>query len=248
MKSKKIILVSGLLLLSLTLMACSIPFIKIVRGSGVLATESREVGNFDSVQLDGSGKLVITQGDTTSLTVEAEDNLISSLTSTVVGDTLKLGYQDKFWQKTLLPTQTILYSLTVPNLEAVTLNGANNLVIDSLATDSLVLTLNGAAQVEIPNLAADTLDVQLNGAGTVKIGGGVTTQNLGIDGAGTIQNGNLQSANTTIKANGLGIATVWATDSLNVTFNGGGTLNYYGEPAIIQNINGAADITHLGDK
>jgi hypothetical protein len=112
----------------------------------------------------------------------------------------------------------------------------------------LVLTLNGAAQVDIDNLTAETLDIQLNGAGGVDISGVVTNQVLGIDGAGTIQNGDLMSSSTTIEANGLGIATVWATESLNITFNGGGTLNYYGEPAIIQNINGAADINHLGAK
>jgi hypothetical protein len=248
MKTNKILAISALLLLSLSLMACSIPFINVVRGSGVLATETREVGDFDSIQLDGSGKLLVTQGESTSLSIEAEDNIISSLSSSVVGNKLKLGYQDRFWQKAILPTQTILYHLTVPNLEAVTLNGANGFEMESLTTDVLVLTLNGAAQVDIDNLTAETLDIQLNGAGGVDISGVVTNQVLGIDGAGTIQNGDLMSSSTTIEANGLGIATVWATESLNITFNGGGTLNYYGEPAIIQNINGAADINHLGAK
>jgi hypothetical protein len=248
MKTNKFLAISALLLLSMTLMACSVPFINIVRGSGVLATETREVSDFDSVQLNGSGKLLITEGEIASLSIEAEDNLLSSLTSSVVGNTLKLGYEDRFWQKTLLPTQTILYHLTVPNLEAVTLNGANSLEMESLTTDVLVITLNGAAQVKIDGLTAETLDVQLNGTGGVEISGVVTTQVLGIDGAGTIQNGNLMSSTTSIEANGLGIATVWATDSLNISFNGGGTLNYYGEPAIIQNINGAADINHLGAK
>lgn len=248
MKSKKIILISALLVLGLALMACSLPVIKVVRGSGVLATENREVGLFNAVQLDGAGKLLITQGESTALTVEAEDNLISSLQSTVEGGTLKLGYQDNFWQKTLLPTETILYTLTVTDLNAITFNGAGDLEVERLHTDSLAITINGAAQVSIENLTADSLKVRINGTGTVTIGGEVTSQDLGIDGAGTVQNGNLKSAQTTVEANGLGIATVWATDTLNLTFNGSGTLNYYGEPAIIQNINGAANINALGNK
>ena len=51
MKSKKFFFISALLVLSVTLMACSIPVIKVVKGSGTLATEIREVGNFDAIQL-----------------------------------------------------------------------------------------------------------------------------------------------------------------------------------------------------
>jgi hypothetical protein len=245
---KKIIFISALLALSLTLMACSIPIINVVRGSGVLATETREVGDFDSVQLDGAGKLVIIQGESTSLTVEAEDNIISNLESVTQGNTLRLGYQESFWQKAIFPTETIIYTLTVTDLNAITFNGASDLELDSLETESLSITVNGAAQVTIDDLTADSLKVQINGTGTVNISGEVISQDLGIDGAGTVQNGDLKSSQTTIEANGLGIATVWVTDSLNLTFNGGGTLNYYGEPAIIQNINGAADINALGSK
>ncbi len=108
MKSRKILLISVLLVLSLIVMACSLPVIKVVKGSGTLATESREISDLTAVHLDGAVKMVITQGESTSLTVGAEDNLISSLQSTVDGDTPKLYYQDNIWQKTLLPTETIL--------------------------------------------------------------------------------------------------------------------------------------------
>jgi len=248
MKSKKIFLITTLLLLSLVLMACSIPVIKVVKGSSVMATESREVGSFEAIQLDGAGRLVITQGESNALQIEAEDNLLPYLESSVVGNTLKLGFQDNFWQRTLLPTEPITYSLVVTDLNALTFNGAGDLEMNQLATSELSITVNGASQVRINDLTADSLQIQINGTGSVDVGGEVTTQTIGIDGAGTVQNGDLKSSQTILTANGLGIATVWVTDHLEVTFNGGGTLNYYGQPAIIQNINGAADINHLGDK
>lgn len=248
MKSKKFFFISALLLLSLTLMACSIPVIKVVKGSGNLVTETREVGSFDSIQLDGSGKLVITQGDTNALQIEAEDNILPDLKSTIEGSTLVLGFEEKFWTKTLLPTETITYSLIVTDLNAITFNGAGDLDMNLLDTDNLSIIVNGAGQIQIDNLTADYLSIQINGTGNVSISGEVTSQDINISGAGTVQNGDLKTSQTTITANGLGVATVWATDNLEVTFNGGGTLNYYGEPSVIQNINGAADITHLGNK
>ena len=248
MKSKKFFFISALLLLSVTLIACSIPVIKVVKGSGTLATETREVGNFDAIQLDGAGKLVITQGETNALQIEAEDNILPDLKSTVEGSTLVLGFQDKIWQKTLLPTETITYSLVVTDLTAITFNGAGDLDMNLLDTDSLTITVNGAGQVKIANLTANSLSIQINGTGNVSVSGEATSQDINISGAGTVQNGDLKTAETAITANGLGVATVWVTDTLEVTFNGGGTLNYYGEPSVVQNINGAADISHLGNK
>lgn len=248
MKSKKFFLITALLLLSLVLMACSIPVIKVVKGTGSLTTETREVGGFDSIQLDGVGNLVITQGDSVALQIEAEDNILPYLESDVVGNTLRLGFHDNFWQRTLLPTEPITYSLVVTDLNALTFNGAGNLDMNELATDELSITVNGASQVKINDLQADSLSIQINGTGNVSVAGEVTIQKISIDGAGTVSNSDLKSSQANITANGLGIATVWATDQLDVTINGGGTLNYYGEPAISQNINGAADINHLGNK
>lgn len=248
MKSKKFFLLSMLLLLSLTLTACSIPVIKVVKGSKVMVTEAREVGSFEAIQLDGAGKLIITQGESNALQIEAEDNILPYLESSVVEETLKLGFHDKLWERTLLPTEPITYSLVVTDLKALTFNGAGDLEMNQLDSDTLSITVNGASNVQINKLTADSLQIQINGTGKVSIGGEVATQTVGIDGAGTVQNGDLKSSQTTITANGLAIATVWVTDHLEVTFNGGGTLNYFGEPAIIQNINGAANITHLGSK
>ncbi len=88
MKTKKIFLISALLLLSATLMACSFPVMRVVKGSGTLATETRSIGDFNAIQLDGAGQLVITQGDTVALQIEAEDNILPNLKSTVEGSTL----------------------------------------------------------------------------------------------------------------------------------------------------------------
>jgi predicted small secreted protein len=246
---KKVLLtLSVLIIASFMLSACSLPFINVVRGSGNLTTESRQVSGFNAVRLDGAGKLVVTQGDTESLTIEAEDNIISDLKSTVQGNTLVLGIQESFWHKAILPTRAITYTLTVKDLNKVTFNGAGDLEMDELNTSSVDITINGAGQASINTLNADSVAVQISGTGNVQLAGEVNQSKLNIDGAGNVQAGDLKTANTTVIVNGLGNGTVWATNSLDVTINGGGTLGYYGSPDISQNINGAGNINNLGDK
>jgi hypothetical protein len=58
----------------------------------------------------------------------------------------------------------------------------------------------------------------------------------------------LGTSSTTVDINGLGNATVWATETLDISIDGGGNLRYYGLPQITQDINGFSDIDNLGEK
>jgi hypothetical protein len=237
-----------LIVMSLAITACRLPIVNVVGGSGVMATESRDVHGFDAVRLDGAGTLKITQGETESLTIEAEDNILPKLKSNVQGDTLILGHQDNFWRNALIPTREITYTLTVIDLTALTFNGAGNLDMGDLETNSLKVEINGAGQVKIDDLTADSLSVRISGTGNVDIGGEVTEQSITIDGAGNVKAGDLQTTSTSVNFNGVANATVWATESLDVSINGGGSLNYYGSPSVSQYINGAGNITNMGEK
>jgi hypothetical protein len=234
----------GVLLLS----ACSITGLNVTRGSGVITTQSRSVSGFNAVQIDGAGELIITQGESESLEIRAEDNIIDELTSEVQGTKLVLGYRDNFLRNTIIPTERITYTLTVIDLSEVTINGAADMEIDSLETDVLALNINGAGQVSINQLMDDDLTVHISGTATIEIAGQVAQQSITIDGAGNFEAGDLATSSTTVDINGLGNATVWATETLDISIDGGGNLRYYGLPQITQDINGFSDIDNLGEK
>lgn len=231
------------------LSACQfLPWIRVVRGSGNVITETRQVSGFSALRMDGAGRLVITQGTTESLEIQGEDNLIGELTSEVQGNTLVLGYQQQPWLKSILPTKPIVYNLTVTDLTKLTLNGAGDIEIRSLETDSLVLDINGAGKIDITEIVAEQLTVNFAGTGSITVSGVVTDQAVTLDGAGNYQAGDLQSQSTTIEINGLGNGTVYATDTLAITINGGGSVGYYGSPRVTQEITGLGDIKNLGEK
>lgn len=249
MNNKKYVLtISVMIIASVMLSACQLPFVDVIRGSGNLTTETREVSGFNQIRLDGAGRLVVTQGSTESLVIEAEDNIIGELTSDVQGSTLVLGFQDQPWQTSLIPTEIITYTLTVTDLTDITFNGAGDFTMDTLETSTLNLDINGAGQYNIAELTADSLTVKITGTGTISIGGQVTTQTVNIDGAGNYQAGDLETTSTEITINGLGNGTVWATGTLDITINGAGNLNYYGNPSVTEDVSGAGDINNQGEK
>jgi len=248
MNRKTLLSISLMIIGSLLLSACAITGINVTRGSGELTTQTRNVSGFERVQVDGAGELIISQGEEESLEIRAEDNIIDELTSDVSNGTLVLGYRDNFLRNSIIPTERITYTLNVIDLSEVTINGAADLEIDALETGSLVLEINGAGQVSIDQFTADSLSVQISGTSTIEIAGQVADQSITIDGAGNYQAGDLETNRTTVNINGLGNATVWAVETLDISIDGGGNLRYYGSPNVTQDINGVGDIDNLGEK
>lgn len=262
MNNKHLLTISILLITAMLLSACNLPFtdIDIVRGSGIVVSEMREVSGFEEIELNGFGQLIITQGEKESLEIEAEDNVLEHLRSDVEGDTLILGFKDSGWrdiilgnedpdwQKKMLPTEPVIYRLSVINLNSLSINGAGDLEMKALETGSFDLIINGAGTIQIDNLDADSLLMQINGSGDIEISGSAATQEIIFDGASNYDGSGLQTSETIVVFNGVGNATVWATETLEVAINGGGGLSYYGNPSVTQVINGGGDITNLGIK
>ena len=73
--------------------ACIVPFApRLVRGSGDIVKESRDVDGFDRIVVTGAGTVIITQGGSESLTIETDDNLMEYIETEVSGNTLEIGF------------------------------------------------------------------------------------------------------------------------------------------------------------
>src|SRR5262245_55772641 len=110
-------------------------------GSGNVISESREVKDFSGIQLSGSGKLIIEQSDTESLTITSDDNLLSDLTSEVHNHTLMLGTRDFL---NINPSKIVTYKLLVKNLNSISVSGGAEIDAKGLRTDALDVNVSGA--------------------------------------------------------------------------------------------------------
>lgn len=248
MKKRIFPLITIMVMTSMALTSCIVPFQRVLRGSGNIITESREVSDFSRVRLDGAGTLTITQGETESLEIEADDNILPALSSNVDENTLILSIEDKWWQQSVIPTEKINYTLTVIDLSDITINGAADLDIEDFETSSLTIKINGAGNIEIIDLTANEFNFEINGTANGKLSGEVDEISIMVNGMGNVNADDLLTSTADVEINGLGNATVWAEDLLSVSISGGGSLSYYGSPTISQNISGSGDITSLGEK
>jgi len=87
--------ITPLLIVSLLLASYQIDIPNVttpVTGSGKVITESRSVSNFKNITFSGMGEMLITQDETESLTIEAEDNIVALIKTEVKDDTLTIGF------------------------------------------------------------------------------------------------------------------------------------------------------------
>ncbi len=221
---------------SLGLVGCAMS----VRGSGNVATEERQVSSFDRISLDGFGELILTQGGPESVRIEAEENLMPYIKTDVKGDELVISIKSR---RPLVPSRAIKFYVSVPDIEAISLNGAGMVQSERIVSDVLDLTIDGTGNITIDELEADRMMVDIDGLGDLDISGRVVDQEVDIDGAGNFDGRHLESENAVIHIDGLGSADISVTDSLDVDINGSGRVKYSGDPVVHQQINGLGQIS-----
>jgi len=218
--------------------------LNIDRGSGNITTETRTVSNFDRVILTGIGDLVLIQGDSEGLEIEAEDNVISRITSEVKNGTLEIGFDTR----TVIPTKSVKFRLTMRNIRGIESKGVSNINANDFTTDQLDIGISGTGNITMRDITAEQVTVNVSGAGSLTLDGKADQQKITMSGAGNFNGEDLESGTSDITITGLGRATVWVTEALDVTISGTGGVDYYGSPSVSQQISGLGRLKDMGNK
>jgi hypothetical protein len=232
---------SAIGLIGLLLCGCTV-------GSRRLITEDTEVGSFDKVYFSTIGELTVRQGDRESLTIEAESNVIRRITAEVKDETLYIDMRSVFPWWGVVPTKPIKYDLTVRDLAALDLSGVGGIYAGAIDTDRLDLNISGAGEIIIRALNAETLVVEHSGVGKCELAGEVIRQEIMLSGAGECEAADLESETADVEVTGVGKATVWAKERLDISLSGAGSVGYYGDPTVTQNVSGVGRVRSLGSR
>ena len=203
--------------------------------------ESRAVQDFQEVELQGIGTLRITQGDTESLTIEAEPRLLRRIETTVSNGRLIIRPS-----RPIRTREEIVYNLALKQLTSLDISGAGQAEAAQIAGDRLHLGLSGAGTIAIDALTATTLDVAVSGNGVCTLAGSVDSQTVVLSGASRYVAADLASNVASVVVQGAAKAAVRVSGTLNAQISGAGQIDYIGDPAITQQISGVGRLTKVG--
>ena len=190
-----------------------------IKGSGNIKTESRSVSDFTGVEVSGSAKLVVEQGEREDLTISADDNLLQYLTADVEGSTLKLGTKGFTLIQSTAP---ILYTLQVKQLK--TLGASGSVIVDA------------------KGIRTDSLTVAVSGTGDISISGEAEAQKIAVSGTADYKAESFKTKDTSISISGSGKAVIAVSSRLDVEVSGAGDVRYIGNPTVTKNITGSGNV------
>ena len=180
------------------------------------AEESRSVAPFTTISNSGPVNLHIEVGKAQSVRVSGSDELVSDLETDVVGNELRLHVR-RDTTSFNRSHDSLNVTITVPQLTA--------------------FTMGGAGETTITHMSGDSLEVRFGGAGSFKADGTVKNLVMHVGGVGSIDTRELHAETATVNVGGVGSVKVWASQRLDASLGGVGSLTYYGDPKTV-NTNG----------
>lgn len=222
---KKKILSSSFLLLSIILLLAACGEQVHEEGNGNISQETRNIGAFSTIEIDGHYEVVLQEGTNPLIEVETDENLHQYLETTLDGQTLKIRNIEK-----VKPSEQTRLIITYQRLEDIRLGGSTALSNrNTLNAETLKLRVDGAGLVDL-GLEVRELEIKLTGAGSVNLHGNVEEQKISLSGAGHLAAFELVSKNCKIELSGVGNVQVNVSDNLEAEVSGVGSIRFMGDP------------------
>jgi len=220
-------------------------------GSAALAADSvretRVATGFSRIEIDGEADVILRQGASEGVTVEASAQALQQIDLGVHDRTLSITLNDqRHWWDWIIgggATRSPRITIDFINLERIEAVGSVNFKAGTVKTNDLRLELTGASTLRIDDLQASRLRLESAGAVKAELGGSVTAQFVDLSGASSYQAAGLVSESAALQVSGAGKALVNASKSLKVEISGAGAVQYVGNPKLEQEISGVGKIT-----
>jgi hypothetical protein len=217
-KIKNLVILPAVLLLVL-LSSCSRDTIS---GSGELISEFRNVVNFTKVRSEGVFEVMITQGNSQSIEIIADDNIIQEIKTVVVNNELRLYLDDDNNYRHI----TSQINIIVPSITSIKNSGVGNILILDIDT-------------------IDDFNIYNSGTGNISIEGSAKSLTIKNEGSGDVEGFLFAIDDCDLQIIGSGDCKVNCANNLNVDIEGSGDIYYLGSPIIEADISGSGKIINF---
>ena len=236
MKTKSIGIIA-VFLLFITSFTSGCMLIEGEKGNGNVITEERNVSDFNGIDISNAFEVILKQGNTEDLRVEADENLMKLIITEVKNGILKV-YTEKRIRK---PKSLKLY-ITFKEINYIDLSGAVELTgKGKLTFNKLELDGSGASEIDM-DLTANKLIIDFSGASEIDLSGKVTKVDIDLSGAAEISAYELETDIMNLDISGAGEAKVFVNEELDVEASGAASERYKGNPNISTSVSGVSSI------
>ena len=238
MKKTKFLLVVSALLISQMLVAQNW-WKGSIKGEGDRVTQTLDLDYFEGISLSFSGDVVLKQGDSQSVTVEAQQNIIDNIVTDVDGRHWKIKFD-----RPVRNHKGVTVYITMKTLKTAKVSGSGNISTDGsfIGLGDLSTGVSGSGDLNLDVEASGSISSRISGSGNITMSGKADSYSVGISGSGDVKAYDLVASSCTVQISGSGDARVNAQSELEVKISGSGDVTYKGTPRMRSKVSGSGDV------
>lgn len=210
-----------------------------------IISKNIETFNFTSLKIDSYINVVFTQSENISVVITGEEHvvplvkvknnngtLIISMKNSngIIYNELTVHVSSPFVEKV---THNCSGKLQLLNINHKNLNiekdGSGDILMNGVCKDFTVQQ-SGSGKINLNQLICEFIDISKNGSGRLNISGTCKNIHCDIEGAGDTNLSKLIVEKVTLKKEGAGSCKIYASNEINGSIQGAGSLHVYGQP------------------
>jgi hypothetical protein len=192
--------------------------------SGVPLAEFDTSGTPPSIiELAGPDRVVISQGEALTLSVEGDRDAGNALRFDRVGERLVIARETSMFDD----TGTAIVQLRIPALSGLEVAGNGTIEADTMAPEATI-AIAGSGSVIVDRIASERLGVEIAGSGNVQTSGTARSVRIEIAGSGDVNLARLQADDVRVEIAGSGAVAVASDGTVSADIAGSGDVNVFG--------------------
>ncbi|MEJ7683448.1 MAG: head GIN domain-containing protein [Segetibacter sp.] len=207
---------------------CSFAQWETITGNGNVKKETRDVSGFTGVALSGNMNVQLTYGNSNSITVEGDENLLPYIETKVEDGVLLVRSKNKTGIKT--KNKLIVY-VSLTKVTELKVSGSGNITGNGdFSNDGETnISVSGSGDVNVGINSFNETKIAVSGSGNVTLKG-KSTNNIeaAISGSGNIDCSDVACNDVFAHVSGSGNIKVYANKSIDAKVSGSGNIYYKG--------------------
>lgn len=217
-----------------------------ITGNGNVKKETRQAAGYTGVLSSGSMNVQVTYGTSSTISVEADENLLPYIETVVENGKLVIKTRKGYNLKT---RNTMMVNVSLTKLTSLKLSGSGNIAgvgafMNPGKTD---ISISGSGNIKLDFDTISDIDASISGSGNLDLKGkhckNITAS---IKGSGNINCSDVQVNDVFAKISGSGNIKVNPTKSIDAKVSGSGNVFYKGNPqSIVSKASGSGKIIRM---
>lgn len=219
--------------------------ITVVSSNNIPPDETRKVSGFSGITSSGSYNVFITMGNTESLRLEGNTEVISQIETIVDNGVLKIRNKKQMNLRNWNNGGKVSIYINAKTLNSIILNGSGDIEVSGLVkAKQLSNTISGSGSISL-GIDAKDYAATISGSGKIRVKGKAENAKITVSGSGDFEGKSLHISNASAKVSGSGDISLAADKNLEAVMSGSGNIRYSGNANVKSTKSGSGSISKM---